>query len=55
MNCSEERFLIYTAVVILCAAIAAFASVAAGVWTFLQVSVVVELMYLMGTPTAPKS
>lgn len=50
MNKWGERFLIYTALAVLCVMTAAFAGGAAGFWSFVQVAAVIELIYWMARP-----
>lgn len=50
MNKLSERFLIYTALAVLCAMTAAFAGTAAGIWSFVQIVAVIELIYWMARP-----
>lgn len=50
MNKLSERFLIYTALLVLCAMTAAFAGTAAAIWSFLQVVAVIELIYWIASP-----
>ena len=45
-----ERFLIYTALAVLCAMTAAFAGTAAAIWSFLQIVAVIELIYWIASP-----
>ena len=45
----DERFLIYSALIIVCVAVGTFLGVTAGVWSFFQVAAVVELTYWIGT------
>ena len=48
MDKLEERFLIYTALLLLCAVASVFLGMTAGLWTFVQMAAVVELTYLIG-------
>ena len=50
MNKLGERFLIYTALAVLCSMTAAFAGAAAAIWSFLQVVAVIELIYWIASP-----
>jgi len=52
-----ERFLIYTALSVLCVLTAAFAGSAAAFWSFVQVVAVIELIYWLAQPVvkAPMS
>jgi hypothetical protein len=45
----EERRMIYTALLIACGVIALSASPAAGAWSFVQVSLMIELMFWLGS------
>jgi hypothetical protein len=45
MTALEERFLVYTALSVLCATSGAFLGPAAGVCSFLQILAVIELIY----------
>jgi hypothetical protein len=48
MTFVEERFLIYTALVVVCAAAGSLLGLAVAIWSFLQMVVVIELMYMLG-------
>jgi len=48
MDRTDERFLVYTALLVVCCTMGTFLGFAAGAWTFLQVAVVIELMYWLG-------
>jgi len=50
MNKWKERILIYTALAVLCGMTAAFAGTAAGIWTFVQVVAVIEILYWIARP-----
>ena len=50
MNKLYERFLIYTAVAILCTTVATVVGSSAGVWTMVQIIAVVELIYWIARP-----
>ncbi|GHD20110.1 hypothetical protein GCM10007052_29080 [Halioglobus japonicus] len=50
MNKWGERFVIYTALAVLCGMTAAFAGTAAALWSFLQVLAVIELIYWIAQP-----
>ena len=52
MNRWGERFLIYTALAVLCVMTAAFAGSAAALWSFFQVLAVIELIYWIARPAA---
>ena len=52
MNKWGERLLIYAALALLCTMTATFAGGAAGFWSFVQVTAVIELIYWMAGPTA---
>ena len=52
MNKWGERFLIYTALAVLCGMTAAFAGTTAAVWSFVQVAAVIELIYWIARPAA---
>jgi hypothetical protein len=52
MNKMGERFLIYTALSVLCVLTAAFAGSAAAFWSFVQVVAVIELIYWLAQPVA---
>jgi hypothetical protein len=51
----NERFVIYTALVLLCSIASVFLSMAAGLWSFLQIAAVIELLYWIGLPASRKS
>ena len=55
MNILDERFVIYTALVLLCSIASVFLSMAAGLWSFLQIAAVIELLYWIGLPASRKS
>jgi hypothetical protein len=44
----EERFLVYAALLVPCSTLSAFAGPGAGIWTLLQVAMVVEMVYWIG-------
>ncbi len=50
MDTLEERFLIYSALLILCSTASVFVGLAAGFWSFVQIAAVIELIYWIGTP-----
>ncbi len=45
MDTLDERFLVYTALATVCAALCALVSLAAGLGTFIQAALVIELLY----------
>jgi len=49
MDTLNERFFIYSALLILCSTISVLVGLAAGLWSFVQIAAVVELMYWIGT------
>ncbi|MEH6591920.1 MAG: hypothetical protein V7746_16785 [Halioglobus sp.] len=48
MTLVEERFLIYAALLLVCAVAGSLLGLAAAIWSFLQMAVVIELMYMLG-------
>lgn len=48
MNILDERLVIYTALVLLCSIASVFLGMAAGLWSFLQIAAVIELLYWLG-------
>lgn len=48
MDATDERLLIYTALILLCSAISVFLGVAAGLWSFVQVAAAIEILYWAG-------
>ncbi len=48
MNRVDERFLVYTALVVLCSTLSVFLGPALGAWTFAQVALVIEILYWLG-------
>jgi F0F1-type ATP synthase membrane subunit c/vacuolar-type H+-ATPase subunit K len=48
MSKLEERALIYIALGLLCSVASVFAGIAVGIWTFVQIASVIELVYLLG-------
>ncbi len=44
----EERFLVYTALLVPCSTLSMFAGPGAGVWALLQIALVVEMVYWIG-------
>jgi hypothetical protein len=55
VNILDERFVIYTALVLLCSIVSIFLGMAAGLWSFLQIAVVIELLYWIGLPASRES
>ena len=49
MDRTEERFLVYTALLIVCSTIGSFLGLGVGIWTFIQIAAVIELMYWLGS------
>ncbi len=49
MDRTDERFLVYTALLVVCSTIGTFLGLAAAAWTFFQVAVVIEVMYWLGS------
>jgi hypothetical protein len=49
MNTLDGRLLVYAALVILCSAASVFLGLVAGFWSFVQIVVVIELMYSIRT------
>jgi hypothetical protein len=45
MDNLDERFLVYTALLILCSFLSVLVSLPAGIWTFLQIATVIEIIY----------
>ena len=54
MDTLEERFLIYTALAILCCTASAFLGAAVGMYTFMQIAAVIEVTYWLGSPSRTK-
>ncbi|PLW66703.1 hypothetical protein [Pseudohalioglobus lutimaris] len=52
MNKLGERFLIYGTLAMLCALTAVVVDEAAGLWSFIQVVAVIELIYWIASPAA---
>lgn len=50
VNGWEERKLVYTGLLVACGVIALAAGFAAGIWSFLQVAVMIEVACWIGTP-----
>ncbi|MBT4521962.1 MAG: hypothetical protein HOC23_18340 [Halieaceae bacterium] len=55
MSTLDERFLIYAALAILCSTVSVFLGLAAGVWSFLQICAVIELLFWIGAPEGDDS
>ena len=49
MDRTDERILVYMALLIVCCTIGTFLGLLAGIWTFLQIAAVIELMYWLGS------
>jgi hypothetical protein len=49
MNTLDGRLLVYAALVILCSAASVFLGLVAGFWSFVQIVVVIELTYSIGS------
>ncbi|RLA56685.1 MAG: hypothetical protein DRQ98_01415 [Gammaproteobacteria bacterium] len=49
MNTQDERFFLYSALLILCCTASIFVGLVAGLWSFVQIVAVIELMYWIGT------
>jgi hypothetical protein len=45
MDNLEERFLMYSALLVLCGTLSIFVGPTAGVWTFIQIATVIEIIY----------
>ena len=50
MTSTEERFLIYAALLMVCAAAGLLLGPAAALWSFVQIAFVIELLFLFGAP-----
>jgi len=50
MGTLDERFLIYSALLILCSTTGVFVGLAAGLWSFVQIAAVIEFIYWIGPP-----
>ena len=50
MDTPDERFLIYSALLVLCSTASVFVGLAAGAWSFVQIAAVIEIIYWIGTP-----
>ena len=48
MNTLDERFVIYTALALLCSTASVFLGLAAGIWSFIQIAAVIEFLYWIG-------
>ncbi|MBE9538827.1 MAG: hypothetical protein IMF06_07065 [Proteobacteria bacterium] len=55
MKTLDERFLIYSALVILCCTSSVFFGLAAGFWSLIQITAVIEFMYWIGLPASTHS
>ncbi len=55
MKTLDERFMIYSALVILCCTSSVFFGVAAGFWSLVQMTAVIEFMYWIGIPSSTRS
>ncbi len=51
MDTLDERFLIYSALAILCSTVSVFLGPLAGVWSFIQIAAVIEFLYWLGLNT----
>jgi hypothetical protein len=49
MDRTDQRFLVYVALLIVCCTIGSFLGLLAGTWTFVQIAAVIELMYWLGS------
>ncbi len=49
MNSSNESILIYAALIILCGVASVFVGLTAGIYSFLQIAVVIEFFYWIRT------
>lgn len=50
MNTLELRITIYSALALLCSAVSALAGPVAAIWSFVQMAVVIELLYALAQP-----
>lgn len=50
MTSRDERWLVYTALVLLSGLVALLVGIEAGIWTLLQMTAATELMYWLGSP-----
>ena len=55
MNILDERLVIYSALALLCSFASVFLGLAAGLWSFLQIAAVIELLYWVGFSASRKS
>lgn len=55
MGKRSERLLIYLALAVLCVMTASFAGAAAGFWSFVQVTAVIELIYWIARPASSRA
>jgi hypothetical protein len=55
MDNLDERFLVYSGLLLLCSTIAVFTGLQAGIWTFLQVATVIELLYWLALNAADET
>lgn len=55
MDTLDERFLIYTALLLLCAVAGVFLGLVVAAWTFVQMTAVIELVYWIGGPGRDKT
>lgn len=49
MTTRDERRLVYTALTLVCGAVAVLLGIEAGIWTFIQMTGATELMYWLGS------
>ncbi len=50
MTSNNERFLIYTALLLICVVMGALLGIEAGTWTLVQMTAAIELTYWLGAP-----
>jgi len=50
MSIVDERFMIYSALAILCSTVSVFLGPTAGIWSFIQIGAVIEFLYWVGLP-----
>ncbi len=55
MDNLDERFLVYIGLLLLCSTLAVFMGLPAGIWTFLQVATVIELLYWLALDAADET
>ena len=55
MSILYERFVVYSALTILCCTIGILLGLVAGIWSFVQIALVIELMCWIGTAGSRKS